>query len=173
MSSARLPISVFLAVALAALARCIYFFPRLPERMASHFDISGVPNGWMTKPLFFAIYAGAVALSSVVIFVPARTIARLPASRINLPNKEYWLAPERRPETLAYFERSFAWLGCALLVLEVLALDLAMQANLVTPSRLASKPMLVYLSLFLCYTILWMIRFVRHFSSTADRGGAA
>jgi uncharacterized membrane protein len=165
MSSARLPRSIFFGVTLAALARCIYFYPLLPERMASHFDISGVPNGWMAKPVFFGIYAGVWALSSVVLFVPSRTIAGMPASRINLPNKEYWLAPERRPATIAYFERSFAWFGCAVLVLVVLALDLAMQANLVTPVHLAAGTMLVYLAVFLAFTIAWVVSLVRHFST--------
>ncbi len=165
MSSARLPRSVFFTIMLFAVARCIYFYPLLPERMASHFGVTGLPNGWMTKPLFFWIYAGAVALSAVVIFVPARRIAKSPDSRINLPNKEYWLAPERRAETVAFFARQFAWFGCAVLILLVLALDLAMQANLVVPVHLAAGTMLIYLALFLAFTIAWTVSLVRHFSS--------
>ena len=79
MPSARLPRNVFFVVVLVALARCSYFYPLLPARVASHFDISGVPNGWMTKPLFFELYAAGVALGIVVVFLPALTIAKLPA----------------------------------------------------------------------------------------------
>jgi uncharacterized membrane protein len=164
MPSARLPRNVFFVVVLAALARCSYFYPLLPERMASHFDRSGVPNGWMTKPLFFELYAAGVALGIVVVFLPALTVARLPAYLINLPNKEYWLAPEHRAETNAFLKRSFAWFGCAFLAVQVVGLDLAMQANLVSPPRVSSESMFVCLAVFLIWTVWWTIDLIRHFS---------
>ncbi len=164
MPSARLPRNVFFVVVLVALARCSYFYPLLPARVASHFDISGVPNGWMTKPLFFELYAAGVALGIVVVFLPALTIAKLPASLINLPNKKYWLAPEHRAETNALLARSFAWFGCALLAFEIVVLDLAMQANLVSPPRFSSESMLVCLAVFLIWTGWWTIDLIRHFA---------
>ena len=164
MPSARFPRNVFFVVVLVALARCSYFYPLLPQRMASHFDLSGLPNGWMTKPLFFELYAVGVAIGIVVVFAPALTIGRLPASLINLPNKEYWLAPEHRAETNAFLQRSFAWFGCALLALEVVALDLAMQANLVSPPHFSSESMLVCLGVFLICTVWWTIDLLRHFA---------
>jgi uncharacterized membrane protein len=163
MPSARLPRNVFFVVVLVALARCSYFYPLLPARMVSHFDLSGLPNGWMTKPLFFELYAVGVAIGVVVVFLPALTVARLPASLINLPNKEYWLAPEHRAETNAFLKRSFAWFGCAFLAVEVVGLDLAMQANLVSPPHFSSESMFVCLGVFLIWTGWWTVDLIRHF----------
>lgn len=170
MPSARLPRILFFLLVLVALARCSHFYPLLPERMASHFDMSGLPNGWMTKALFFELYAVGVAIGVVVVFLPALTVAKLPASLINLPNKKYWLAPEHRDETYAFLKRSFAWFGCAFLAVEVVGLHLAMQANLLSPPHFSSESMSACLVVFLIWMVWWTIGFIRHFSAPESSG---
>src|SRR6202040_2027448 len=115
MSGTRLPKSLFVVILGAAFAECIRDFPLLPNRLASHFGPSGTPSGWLTKPQFFTLYAGLIVLVASVGFLAPRMIAKTPASKINLPYKEYWLAPERRVETFASFERYFAWYACVFL----------------------------------------------------------
>jgi len=168
MPSARLPRSLFFAIALAASARFFYLYPLLPDVMASHFGPSGAPNGWMPKSMFFLVYAFTVALGVVVVFVPARAVAKAPVSSINLPNKEYWLAPERRAETVAFFERSFAWFGSILLLLVTMVLDFACTANFQTPPVLPVRTVIPCIVLFVLYTILWVIHIARHFSASVS-----
>lgn len=37
--------------------QALYYYPQLPERMASHFGADGRPNGWTTREGFFGIIA--------------------------------------------------------------------------------------------------------------------
>src|SRR5580692_11121933 len=101
MPGTRIPRALFFAIVLAAMAQCIHDFALLPERLASHFGASGLPNGWMTKPQFFIAYALVFLPALFVEFLVGRSVAKKPADKLRLPNKEYWLAPERRAETFA------------------------------------------------------------------------
>ena len=93
-----------------------------------------------------------------------RRIAKTGDDRLRLPNKEYWLAPERRGETFAYFERFFGWYGCAFLALEVFAMGLAMRANLETPPRLPTAPIVSAILAFVLFNLLAVLAMFRRFS---------
>jgi uncharacterized membrane protein len=162
-SGTRLPKSIFAALVLAAVAQSLSSFPHLPNRVASHFGPSGAPNGWMSKQAFFIVYALMILLAAFIEVVPARSI-RQPSARINLPHKEYWLAPERRAETFGYFERYFAWYGCVFLIVMVLIMGLAIQANLNPPPRLPTAPTLAILIGFVAFNIGSVIQIFRRFS---------
>jgi uncharacterized membrane protein len=134
----------------------------LPERVASHFDAAGRPNGWMTRSSYMATYAfiGAMLQSSMVaVFF---LIDRFPKSSINMPHRDYWLAPERSRETFAWirqFGLGFAS-STALLLLGVHLL--VVQANLSQPVRLSSWAWGL-LGAFLLATFGGLIRMVRRF----------
>jgi uncharacterized membrane protein len=165
MSGKNLPRVLFLAIVLVAVAQCVHGFPLLPERMASHFAASGLPNGWMTKSQFLAVYAITLLPVLVVEFWLARKIKKMDAAKLNLPNKEYWLAPERRDSTFSYFEDFFAWYGCAFLLLLVFVMGLAMRANLNPPPRLPTAPVVSALVAFVLFNIVAVAAMLRRFSA--------
>lgn len=164
MSGVSLPKGLFLAIFVAAIAQAIYAFPQMPARMASHFAASGAPNGWMTKEQFFAAYAVAFLPALVLEFWVGRKVSRTSEARINLPNKEYWLAPERRAETFAYFQIFFAWYGCALLLLLVFVFGLAMRANLSPQPQLPTTPTLTAIGAFVLFNVAAIVAMLRRFS---------
>jgi uncharacterized membrane protein len=166
MPGARIPRILFFAVVLAAIAQGVHDFPLLPDRLASHFAASGVPNGWMTKSQFFITYALMIVPALVVEFWVSHRIANKPDAKLNLPNKEYWLAPERRGETFAYFESFFAWYGCAFLSVVVFAMGLAMRANFDTSPQLPTGPMVSVIVAFVLYNIASVVAMFRRFSMT-------
>jgi uncharacterized membrane protein len=166
MSGTRIPRILFFAIILAAVAQCVHDFPLLPDRLASHFAASGIPNGWMTKPQFFITYAIMLAPALIVEFWVHRRVAKTSEARLRLPNKEYWLAPERRAETFGYFEIFFAWYGCAFLFVEVFVMGLAMRANFDTPPQLPTGPMVSVIVAFVLYNIASVIAMFRRFSMT-------
>lgn len=165
MSGARIPKGLFFAIVLAAIAQCVHNFPLLPDRMASHFGPSGTPNGWMAKSQFFMTYALLILIAAALEFWLSRRIASRPDAKLKLPNKEYWLAPERRPGTLGYFESFFAWYGCVFLLLQVLAMGLVMQANFNTPPLLPTGPIVSLLVAFVVYNVAAVIAMYRRFST--------
>ena len=165
MSSKAVARGIFFAIAAMAIAQCIHDFPLLPDRMASHFGASGVPNGWMTKPQFFLIFAIVFLPAFFVEFWLHRKISKTPEAKLNLPNKKYWLAPERRAQTFAYFESFLAWYGCAFLFVLVSAMGLAMRANFNSPPRLATAPIVSVLVGFLLYNVVAVAAMFRRFSN--------
>lgn len=76
---------------------------RLPERVPTHFGLDGSADAWGSRTehiVFFAIL-GVVLLLGMPALMYAATGGD--GTFLNLPNKEYWLAPERRDE----FRRRF------------------------------------------------------------------
>ncbi len=165
MPGTRIPRILFFAILLAAIAQCLRDFPLLPDRMASHFAASGIPNGWMTKSQFFITYAFVLLPALVVEFWVSKRIKNKPDAKVKLPNKEYWLAPERRAETFAYFDSFFAWFGCAFLLIEVFAMGLAIRANFDTPPQLPTGPIVSVLFGFILFSVVAVIAILRRFST--------
>jgi uncharacterized membrane protein len=165
MSGMNIPRGLFFAIFLAAIAQCVFGFHLMPDRMASHFAASGLPNGWMTKSQFFLVYAVTLLPALAVEFWVPRTIARKPKAKLNLPNKEYWLAPERRDATFVYFESFFAWYGCAFLLLVVFVMGLVMRANISPPPRLPTGPIVLALVAFVLFNVAAVAAMLRRFSA--------
>lgn len=165
MSTTRIANVLFFGIVVAAAAQCATEFPLLPDRIASHFGPSGMPNGWMTKSQFFTIYAAMLLPALAVEFWVAHKIANTPGARINLPNKEFWLAPERRDATFGYFKSFFAWYGCALLLLLVYVMGLAMRANLDPSPRLPTGPTVTAITAFVAFNVAALIAVYRRFAA--------
>jgi uncharacterized membrane protein len=163
-SDTRVPKTLFFAILGAGILQCLHDFPLLPDRLASHFSAAGNANGWMTKPQFFATYAVVIIPALALEFWMPRRIAGRPDNRLRLPNKDFWLAPVRRAETFAYFERFFAWYGCAFLLLEVFAMGLAMRANFQSPPQLPTGPIVFAIVAFVLFNIVCVTATLRRFS---------
>ncbi len=84
----------------------------LPDRVATHFDASGQPNGWMSRSthLIFIILFGL--LFPITLMSVCWAARFLPARLINIPHREYWLAEERRAESVSYLAWHSVWFGC-------------------------------------------------------------
>jgi uncharacterized membrane protein len=162
-SSLRMPLVVLWALLILALAQLVVFFPLLPERLASHFDGAGRVNGWSSRTVFVAI-EGIVLLMIVLFFaaLPA-SFRRLPDSMINLPRKRYWLAPERRDQSMEFLIGSLNWFGCACLALMVVVTHLVIRVNLGLDPLLPSGMMWGSLLTFFGFTVVWLLRLLTHF----------
>lgn len=156
---------VFIFLLVLVVVQSIYHYPQLPERVASHFDANGRPNGWMTRDTFIGFYWGMAGLAALIFLGLPRFLRRAPNKRINLPRREYWLAPERRAETVAYLGRQLLWMGSATLMFSIGVFHLAIQANLTDAPRLspAAFPLIVA---YLIFTLLWVVRLVFKFRKT-------
>lgn len=163
MDDSRLPRSVYMVLFLANLLIMAYYYPQMPQRMASHFAADGRVNGWQSRQAFFVIMFLVSAASAVVCFLAPRQIAARANARINLPNQDYWLAPEHREATMRFISATMAWFGSCLLFVLIAGTVLALRANLGPDRRFNSQAMLVVLAGFLASLIGLMIGLVRHF----------
>lgn len=113
-----LPIAVFVALLAASAAYFVAGGDALPERVAVHFAADGSANGFAGREEyrhFLLLFGLGVPLAAAL--GTALLPALLPVSLINLPNKDYWFAPERRAQSLLYLSGQGFWLGCLLLLL--------------------------------------------------------
>lgn len=144
------------------LAQCAYYYAALPETVASHFNAAGKPDGQMPKGVFMIF---EVVLLFVIIgqsFLAPLMIDRLPDSMINLPNKQYWLAPERRAATIGMLRNHFEWFSAGLLAVFVALNQLVFRANL-DHENFSGRAATVILGVFLTFVVVWLIILLRKF----------
>lgn len=163
MNDSRLPAILYLLMLAMGLLNWAHVYPQLPGVMASHFTARGVANGWAPKPAFFAIMALCVCLSAFAGFMVPRALASQPAEKLNLPNKDYWLAPPQREDTWRFIRAQLAWFACALLFVFLYATSQAINANLPSIGHFDWQGMLAVLVGFGLFCVLWIAVFLRHF----------
>jgi len=144
------------------IAQAAIYYAILPDPMASHFNGIGQPDNWMSKQGFF-IFEGVILLILICEFtlVP-RWIEKMPDSMMNLPNKSFWLAPERRAETFDTFRHFFEWFAVLLLTLFIAVNQLVFRANL-RHENLEAVAIWSILAVFLLSVIIWLIKLIGHF----------
>lgn len=102
----------------------------LPQRVASHYDVRGRPDGFMPRDAFFFGLAmfGACTAAFLLAFPALPRI--IPLRYLNVPHRDYWLAPERRAQSLASIAAFCSWFGIATATLLVVLLQLTLRANI-------------------------------------------
>jgi len=168
----RLPKLIFVLLVLYAAVHFSNLYPQLPDVVASHFNARGAANGWQTKQAFFSVFIGVSVLAIVVGFGVPRIIAAVPAQLINLPNKQYWLAPEHRAETMAFLNAYFAWFACAIFLIIILTFDYAIQSNLHPENPPNPARMWYVLAGFLLFSLVWVVRMLAKFLRPPSDGFA-
>jgi uncharacterized membrane protein len=116
-------------LAAATVARVAGAWDALPERMASHFGPSGAPDGFMPRADFVTVMALTGGGTVLLLTLLPQLLRFVPAELINMPNREYWLAPERRAQTLARLGVWMAWLGVLTGALIAAVVELTIRAN--------------------------------------------
>ena len=153
--------SFLILTALAAL-QIVFYYPKLPAVVASHFDGLGAPNGWSSKEAFFGLYAVIVLMLYGVFGWMPIWIENRPGKSMKIPNRDYWLAPERKAETWAFFRRQMMLMGNLHLGLGIIAIQLAILANFKAEPRL--HPAIGWaLAIYFILFAVWLVYFFLHF----------
>ena len=136
---------------------------QLPARVASHFGPSGYANAFVTREAYLAVAIGIVVLvPALVALVVAASVRHFPRL-LNLPNRDYWLAPERRDETALFLAAHTAWLA-VLFALFALGIHLlVIRANRAVPPQLETGPFLATLLAFTIVLVVWIGALARRF----------
>ncbi len=169
MPTNRLPRQLFSVLLVIAAIQTANYYPKLPAVVVSHFDGRGVANGWESKDVFFGIYWGVIALCALLAFGVPKLVTQVPASFINLPNKDYWLAKEKRQETISFIERQMAWFGTAALAMAAGVFELVIRANLAADHRLSSPTLVALLVSYALFVIWWVYHFFAKFRLKSQR----
>lgn len=109
--------SLFSILVLLNIAIAIYYYSSLPELVAIHFTLSGEPDGWNAKAIYLGFQIGLSLFILLFFFGLVKMLNMLPDSALNIPHQDYWLAPERRDQTISQFQILLYNIGSATMLL--------------------------------------------------------
>ncbi len=130
---------------------------QLPPQVASHFGAEGHPNGWMSRSFYLAFVGAMPLLFGGVAMLVSWMTHRLPARFLNIPRRDFWLTPERRPETAAFLRRRMFWLAVLMTNFFAGLHLLTVHANQSSPARLSLDGLLALIIVFLLAMMIWTI----------------
>ncbi|MCY2984881.1 MAG: DUF1648 domain-containing protein [Planctomycetota bacterium] len=129
MNSQRIAMFAVAVIALLAVAQNAWYWGQLPDRVATHFNSEGTPNDWMTKTnATLTMSAFQIGMPFILIAVTLLA-ARLPASMVNIPHREYLLHPDRHASSMGYFQLFMNWIAVALSLFAMAINHLVFLAN--------------------------------------------
>src|SRR5262245_16434205 len=143
--------------------------PYLPPQLAVHFNAAGVPVGFSSAQTFATINLVIIAVTVAAFLVLPNSMARRRQLRWRLPNRDYWLASERREKTIEYLQRQFLWYGIITLLLLMAVFQLVVDANRHTPVLLDSRRLVWLLIGYAAFIIVWGWALWRRFTRPPDR----
>jgi hypothetical protein len=156
-------LSALLMLLLVAAVFVLLSGSSLPPVVASHFAASGEANGFIPR----RVYLGLMLVLTVglpLLLVCVHGAVRFINPRfINLPHREYWLAPERVAATLAFLQSQSIYFAALLAVFLCFVHWLVVRANAVQPPHLSASSFVAGLVVFLVALVVWMRTFLVYF----------
>jgi len=160
----RLP-ELALAVALVVAGTIIVAtIGLLPPIVPSHFGFDGRPDRWSPRDAYVAIMLALALGLPLLIVASTATLRGIPTRWINLPHRDYWLAPERREHTY-HTLRAFACSVGALVALFIAGLHVVVITGALTRGGASpNAPFLALLGLFVAGIAIMLIWLARRFA---------
>jgi len=155
----------FLAYTVCAILFIVLTGLAMPSLVASHFGANGVANGYMSRAaylMFMVVFI--IGLPIVMVFITRHAMTRNNA-RINLPNRDFWLSPERRTETINFLRTGVLKFGFLLTTFLCYVHWLVVRANEAQPVHLDESWFLGGLATFIIALFVWLKIFIGHFRS--------
>lgn len=141
-------------------------YETLPEYVAIHFGAGGKADNWSQSGLFLLIGTLIYGFTNLLWFSMSFILRKFPSGLINIPKKDYWLAPERKDRSVIIFEPWFNIIGILTNLLLLSTFWLVIKAN----TSDAGKPVLdtslffPILSVYILAIVIWIIFFNRKFN---------
>jgi uncharacterized membrane protein len=151
---------------------CAFEIARLwsitPAQMAAHFNVAGDPDRFVPKEEFFWYQVQTMLIVFAVSLPPQIIFLVLPVNFINMPNREYWFAPERRDQTRDQLSAFGAMMFGIILLAVQAAFEISAYANLITPIHFNAQLMLVIMVAAFITIVYMLFRLARSFRLPAS-----
>lgn len=128
----------------------------LPAVVASHFAASGQANGFMPRGMYLGIMLGIGIGAPLLVGLLPGALVKGDGRNLNLPNRDYWLAPERREETIAFLRGHGQWFAAAVALFLAYVHWLVVLANRLQPPMLSSSAISSGLIVFFVALAVWI-----------------
>jgi uncharacterized membrane protein len=146
----------------------LFYLDKLPERVASHFNISNKADSWMSRDSYTFFYYTLIVLTYILFWGLSALAPRFKPSLINLPNKEYWLTETRRSGTFRVVQTMLYWIGSACLLLFIYIYYEVAKANIDGSQQVSGFSWLSIL-LFLFLNAVIVIKYVLYFTKKENQ----
>jgi len=135
----------------------------LPAKVASHFGRDGAANGYMWRHTYVYFMLAFVVLLPLFFSFVANAVAHVPVAMINIPNRDYWLAPERRGLVVDSLRRQMQIFSAMLVVFLCFVHWEVVRANQSMPPMLDNRRFMLGMGLFMATLIVWIVSLRRQF----------
>jgi uncharacterized membrane protein len=155
----------WIAFALALLFAVLFFsntISSLPPMVASHFDGAGFPTAHFTRANYSKFVFG-MGVGFPIAMVTLLSVVYSKSSDMKLPNREYWLAPDRIGQTRALLVAHAVWFGCLMVAMVCYMHWLVLIAHRSVPPRLSNQLVMGGLLVFIGIATAWIIGLLRTF----------
>ena len=132
-------------------------YEQWPANVATHFDLRGNPDSWMSRNANFVAYAVLGLALPLLIYGIFSLAGLFPTRLVSLPRRDYWLAPERRDATMRELRRQSLWLGCLVVLFVAGLYVITLEANQHNPAKLALSFVLLHLGGFFLGMAIWVV----------------
>ena len=159
--------AVFIALLLFAILFVTGTASDLPPMVASHFDAAGRPNAFMNRGGYIRfMLCLCVGLPLLIVGVLMLVYSR--ARELKLPNRDYWMAPQRIERTRSFLMAHGVWMGSLLVVLSCFVHRLELGANRQQPPHLSSQTFAACMIVFLIAMAAWIAVLMFAFRRTPE-----
>jgi hypothetical protein len=148
--------SVFILMLVCATVFILHTSSRLPALVPSHFDLAGYPNTFMTHNGYIR-FTLLLGVGLPVALVALLTLVYTRANDMKLPNRDYWLAPERIARTRSLLVAHGVWFGSLLIAMVCFVHWLELDAHRRTPPQLSNGLIEAGLLVFFLITAAWIV----------------
>ena len=149
---------LFATTLAVAVAHMVWAQGVLTEHMASHFGVRGEADGSSGRVGFLVSYAVVMAVMAGTFGGFSLLLPRLPDSVINIPRREYWLAPERRDATHRHFTAWYLMMGMATNLFLIVTHHLVVQANIGLAEPRLNGVFWLAFAAYMLFVVVWTVR---------------
>jgi len=155
--SCRISILIFLVILAAAGWFVFNTSGALPEQVASHFGRFGAADSFMSRSVYMTFMLIFVVGLPLVMTVLLTLVFRGATTSQNIPNRDYWLEPARRADTIAFLTRHRMRFGACLAVFLSFVHWLVVRANARQPAELSNSEIYAGALLFVLTIVVWTV----------------
>ncbi len=163
MNKRAIAISVFVLLCLLYVGYALWCYPRLPEQVSCHFVASGQPDAWSSKMDYLRTHFITAAIMPAMLLGFGLAMPQIPDSLISLPNSDYWLAPERRQQTLDNIMTQLLWFGSLTMLSLLYMFHRTVMVNLGQAIELSNT--WITTGVYLALVTVWCIRICMRFNT--------
>lgn len=136
---------------------------QLPSRVATHFGPGGAANGWMTRQEHISLTC-LTPLGLMAVLALLLGFNMLNPQLLNIPHRDYWMAPERRRATLFILGGQNLLLGASITIFLGCVYWSILTVNQSIPPKLSGGALLGPVVGFVGLMALWGVGFATRFS---------